>query len=73
MPAKRTDFKAMNERARARHGDALTYAKGIALETANQAARTSFTNPEQGKDDPTFRRIYVQAFAAGYSLKIHGK
>jgi hypothetical protein len=56
-----------------RHKLAIDTARFQALRAANVEARTTFTHAEQGKDDPTFRRVYVQVFARTYNTVIHDR
>jgi hypothetical protein len=56
---------------RPRHKLAMDTARYTALKAANEAAKTSYIASEQGKDDPTFRRVYVATFANTYKAVIH--
>jgi len=71
MPAKRTDLKKFSNAPR--HGVALETARATALARANEAALTKYTSPEQGKDNPTFRRVYVQVYATVYATTLRAR
>lgn len=54
-----------------RHKLAIDTARYQALNSANAACGTAHINPNDGKDDPKFRRVYVAIYARTYSQVIH--
>lgn len=56
-----------------RHKLAMDTARYEAMKAANAAAGTAFKTSEEGKNSPTFVRVYVETFTNTYKAVVHDR